>query len=434
MKNFLNYLTKYNPDIEKIFSKSLKHSLNVLYDISLEKEKKIYLVGGIVRDIFLGRNSADIDIVLEGNCEEFAAYVIPKFPVSKHRFTERFMTYNIFTKTGTNIDIASFREERYEYPGALPSVVPSSIENDYRRRDFSINAMYISFDDKAELYDPLNAISDLKNKIIRIIHDKSFEDDPTRIFRAVKFAARYNFSFEENTKKLLLEAMEKNYLKNISTMRLKNEFYMLLAEKNLAGVLTLFRDYKIFEFLNIPNPSDEDIKEICGIVKKSAFRKIRAEHKVSKGNFILLYLLRNLSYSEKIEILKTFEMSEKNLESILFKEKEIEKITGKLEKAQKNFQIYKCLYKISPFKILYLLYITRKSRKKIKNYIFDLMDKTPFVTGADLIKEGFEENQTLGKYLEKGFEIQLDTKETDKENIILQLKKLKKINVGGGDE
>ena len=145
MKNFLNYLTKYNPDIEKIFSKSLKHSLNLLYDISLEKEKNIYLVGGIVRDIFLGRNSADIDIVLEGNCQEFAACVIPKFPVSKHRFTERFMTYNIFTKTGTNIDIASFREERYEYPGALPSVVPTSIENDYRRRDFSINAMYISF-------------------------------------------------------------------------------------------------------------------------------------------------------------------------------------------------------------------------------------------------------------------------------------------------
>lgn len=338
----------------------------MFYMIYLLKKKKIYLVGGIVRDIFLGRNSADIDIVLEGDCQEFAAYVIPKFPVSKHRFTERFMTYNIFTKTGTNIDIASFREERYEYPGALPNVVPSSIENDYRRRDFSINAMYISFDEKAELYDPLNAISDLKNKIIRIIHDKSFEDDPTRIFRAVKFAARYNFSFEENTKKLLLEAMKKNYLGNISTMRLKNEFYMLLAEKNLAGVLTLFRDYKIFEFLNIPNPSDEDIKEICGIVKKSAFRKIRAEHKVSKGNFILLYLLRNLSYSEKIEILKTFEMSEKNLESILFKEKEIEKITGKLEKAQKISRYINACIEFHLLKYYICFILQERAEKKLK--------------------------------------------------------------------
>lgn len=431
MKNFLTYLTKYNPDIEKIFSKSLKHSLNVLYEISLEERKKIYLVGGIVRDIFLGQNSADIDIVLEGNSLEFAAHVIPKFPVSKHRFTERFLTYNIFTKIGTNIDIASFREERYEYPGALPCVAPSSIENDYIRRDFSINAMYISFDEKAELYDPLNALEDLKNKVIRIIHDKSFEDDPTRIFRAVKFAARYNFSFEENTKKLLIEAMEKNYLANISSTRLKNEFYMLLSEKNLTGVLTLFRDYKIFEFLNIPNPSDEDIKEIEKMVQKSVFKKIKWDYKISKGNFILIYLLRNLSYSEKLNVLKIFEMSEKNLETILFKEGEAERIAEEIEKAQKNSEIYKALYKVSPFKILCLFFIMNRGKKKIKNYIFELKEIYPLVLGKDLVKAGFRGNQDFKKNLEKAFNIQLDTKETDKEKIILQLKEN---NVGGGDE
>lgn len=431
MKNFLTYLTKYNPDIEKIFSKSLKHSLNVLYEISLEERKKIYLVGGIVRDIFLGQNSADIDIVLEGNSLEFAAHVIPKFPVSKHRFTERFLTYNIFTKIGTNIDIASLREERYEYPGALPCVAPSSIENDYIRRDFSINAMYISFDEKAELYDPLNALEDLKNKVIRIIHDKSFEDDPTRIFRAVKFAARYNFSFEENTKKLLIEAMEKNYLANISSTRLKNEFYMLLSEKNLTGVLTLFRDYKIFEFLNIPNPSDEDIKEIEKMVQKSVFKKIKWDYKISKGNFILIYLLRNLFYSEKLNVLKIFEMSEKNLETILFKEGEAERIAEEIEKAQKNSEIYKALYKVSPFKILCLFFIVNRGKKKIKNYIFELKEIYPLVLGKDLVKAGFRGNQDFKKNLEKAFNIQLDTKETDKEKIILQLKEN---NVGGGDE
>ena len=233
MENYLNYLTKYNPNIEKIFSKSLKHTLNVLYKISLERDTKVYLVGGIVRDIFLGRNSADIDIVIEGNSQEFAKYILPEVAVSKHRYTERFLTYNIFTKTGTNIDIASFRSEVYEYPGALPVVTPTSIEKDFIRRDFSINAMYISFDKRAELYDPLNALSDIKNKVIRIIHDKSFEDDPTRIFRAVKFAARYNFSFDENTEKLLLEAVEKNYLSTISNMRIKNEFYMLCQNIDL---------------------------------------------------------------------------------------------------------------------------------------------------------------------------------------------------------
>ena len=418
MENFLNYLTKYNQNIEKIFSKNLKHSLNVLYQISLERKEKIYLVGGIVRDIFLERNSADIDIVLEGNSQEFATHVLPKFPVSKHRYTERFLTYNIFTKTGTNIDIASFREEKYEYPGALPSVVPSSIENDYIRRDFTINAMYISFDEKAELYDPLNALSDLKNKIIKVIHDKSFEDDPTRIFRAIKFASRYNFSFEENTKKLLIEAMEKNYLSTISNLRFKNEFYMLLAEKNLVNILTLFRDYKIFKFMNIPEPSDEEIIEINNIVKKYTFKFVKEKYKISKGNFIIMYLLRNLSFAEKIEILKIFEMSEKNLSSIVFNDNEEKEITNKLEKAYSSSQIYKILNEISPFKILYLLCILKKSKKKINSYIFDLADKNAIISGSDLLNMGFKQDSSLKEYIEKCFFIQLDIKEPTKEKII----------------
>lgn len=418
MENFLNYLTKYNENIEKIFSKNLKHSLNVLYQISLERKEKIYLVGGIVRDIFLERNSADIDIVLEGNSQEFATHVLPKFPVSKHRYTERFLTYNIFTKTGTNIDIASFREEKYEYPGALPSVVPSSIENDYIRRDFTINAMYISFDEKAELYDPLNALSDLKNKIIKVIHDKSFEDDPTRIFRAIKFASRYNFSFEENTKKLLIEAMEKNYLSTISNLRFKNEFYMLLAEKNLVNILTLFRDYKIFKFMNIPEPSDEEIIEINNIVKKYTFKFVKEKYKISKGNFIIMYLLRNLSFAEKIEILKIFEMSEKNLSSIVFNDNEEKEITNKLEKAYSSSQIYKILNEISPFKILYLLCILKKNKKKINSYIFDLADKNAIISGSDLLNMGFKQDSSLKEYIEKCFFIQLDIKEPTKEKII----------------
>ncbi len=429
MENYLNYLTKYNPNIEKIFSKSLKHTLNILYKISLERDTKVYLVGGIVRDIFLGRNSADIDIVIEGNSQEFAKYILPKVAVSKHRYTERFLTYNIFTKTGTNIDIASFRSEVYEYPGALPVVTPASIEKDFIRRDFSINAMYISFNKKAELYDPLNALSDIKNKVIRIIHDKSFEDDPTRIFRAVKFAARYNFSFEENTKNLLLEAMEKNYLFSISNLRIKNEIYMLLSEKNLIGILTLLRDYKIFSFLGIPNPSDKDIEDINDIVKKYTFKKMKEEHKISKGNFILMYLIRNLLPSEKKEALKVFEMSEKNLSSIIFEEGEEEKITENLKEAYKPSHIYSALNKVSPFKILYLLYIVRKNRKKIKSYIFDLNNKNAIISGSDLIDAGFKKDVSLKKYIEKCFFIQLDMKNPAKEKILSEL--VKELNKNG---
>ena len=158
--------------------------------------------------------------------------------------------------------------------------------------------------------------------------------------------------------------MEKNYLSSISNLRIKNEIYMLLSEKNLIGILTLLRDYKIFSFLGIPNPSDKDIEDINDIVKKYTFKKMKEEHKISKGNFILMYLIRNLSSSEKKEALKVFEMSEKNLSSIIFEEGEEEKITENLKEAYKPSHIYSALNKVSPFKILYLLYIVRKNKKK----------------------------------------------------------------------
>ncbi len=415
MENFLTYLAKYNPNIENIFSKTLKDTLNKLYRISLTRDEKIYLVGGIVRDIFLGKNSADIDLVLEGDSKEFALSILPSFSVSKHRYTERFLTYNIFTKTGTNIDVAAFREEIYEHSGALPVIAPSSIENDYARRDFTINAMYISFDKEARLYDPLNALQDIENKIIKIIHEKSFEDDPTRIFRAVKFAARYNFTFEENTERLLKEAMEKNYLANISNMRLKNEIYMLLAEKNLTGILTYFRELGIFRFLNIPNPTDEDIQEIYKIIREPLFRKIKREKQISKGNFILMFLMRNLSFDEKMECLKVFELSEKNLNSILFQEGEAEKSIKKLS------EIYKQLHHMAPFKVLYLYYVYKENSEKIKRYIFELCDKSAIISSSDLIKAGFKTDACFGKYLKKSFLIQLDMKNPTKEKIIAKL-------------
>ncbi len=418
MENFLTFLHKYNNDIEKIFSNNLKNTLNILYNISLNKEEQIFLVGGIVRDIFLGKNSGDVDLVLKGDSQAFALSILDKFKVSKHRYTERFLTYNIFTKTGTNIDIASFREETYEYPGALPDVVPSSIENDYMRRDFTINSMYISFDKEAKLYDPLNGLKDIEDKIVRVIHDKSFEDDPTRIFRAIKFAARYNFTFDENTKRLLNEAMENRFLASISNMRLKNEIYMLLAEKNLAGILKYFREYGIFEFLNFPNPSDEDIEKLEEMINQPFFRKMKFDHKISKGNFILLFLIRELSYKEKREVLKTFELSEKNIDNILFNDGQGERLARRLATRKKDSEIYKLLINVTPFKILYLFFMYKSDKKKLKRFIFDLRSKNAIISGSDLLAAGFEENASMGKYIERCFLIQLDMEEPSKDEII----------------
>ncbi len=161
---------------------------------------------------------------------------------------------------------------------------------------------------------------------------------------------------------------------------------------------------------------------------------MRFEHKVSKSNFILMYFLRNLPYEEKLKALTVFEMGEKALSNFIFKDEELSDTRKKLNEAQKKSEIYRCLNKLSPFKVLFFFYAVGENKTKIKSYIFDLMEKKPLIKGTDLIKAGFPENENLGKYIELAFNIQLDTKETDKENIIAELKKIKEINTGGRDE
>lgn len=323
MENYLNYLTNINPNVESFFSRKTKLALNTIYEITKDYDKKIYLVGGIVRDIFLCRKSLDIDLVVEGSSKDLASLIIPKFHISKERYNEKFLTYNIFTKAETNIDIATFRSEIYEYPGALPTVSPTySVEQDAKRRDFTINAMYISFDSEANLYDPLNGLSDLENKIVRVIHEKSFFDDPTRIFRAIKFCIRLGFEIEPHTKELIKIAMNENCLSTISMTRLKNELYILLYEKDISTIITFLRDYKIFKFLKVPDPDDEEIKELESFIRKDKYlniikSKYIARTSVSRPNFIVLYLLKNLTDEEKESILKEFQLSKKNIKKYI---------------------------------------------------------------------------------------------------------------------
>src|SRR5215207_8497095 len=160
----------------------------------------LYLVGGVVRDILLGQTVNDFDLVVEGSSAEFAEYIVRKFG-GKVLIHSKFMTATWVVNESTfkrlnfpalelpdaplSFDLVSARTETYAQPGALPTVKKSTIDDDLRRRDFTINAMAIRLDGEhfGELFDPLNGQKDLENKLIRVLHDKSFVDDPTHIFR-----------------------------------------------------------------------------------------------------------------------------------------------------------------------------------------------------------------------------------------------------------
>ena len=194
----------------------------------------VYLVGGAVRDLILGRGRADIDIVVEGDAAELASRL--GADVVSH---ERFATAKV-SLDGHEVDIATARTESYPKPGALPVVEPAAqIEADLARRDFTINAMAIPLGVGPDLIDPHGGQADLAAGLLRVLHHGSFLDDPTRALRAARYAARFDFELEPETAALLADAE----LKRVSVDRRDAELLRLAAEASAPRAFRLVEEW-----------------------------------------------------------------------------------------------------------------------------------------------------------------------------------------------
>ena len=221
------------------------------------KDKKLYYVGGVVRDEILGVKSIDTDYCYEGNAIEFG---LKNFNEHVIKTNPDFGTIRL-RLDGKDIDIASTREEVYPKAGHLPVVknIGCSLEADLRRRDFTINAIAKNTL-TGELVDIYDGVSDIKSGILRVLHDNSFNDDPTRIIRALKFSVRFGFELEEKTKMLQEEYLAHiNY--DMSYHRLKKE---LTETFNLNNGIAFdkFISQGIYKLLNENNNAPEIKGEI----------------------------------------------------------------------------------------------------------------------------------------------------------------------------
>src|SRR6478672_11974818 len=184
----------------------------------------LYLVGGVVRDLLLKRENWDLDLTVEGDGIAFARAVSERYRAGLAVF-ERFATSRLVFLEGLKIDIATTRRESYPRPAALPDVESASLNEDLYRRDFTINAMAIQLNTArfGRLSDPYGGRQDLKAKTLRVLHTCSFRDDPTRIFRAIRFEQRFGFRLERTTMRLLAQAASTNLIQQLSGPRLQNE-------------------------------------------------------------------------------------------------------------------------------------------------------------------------------------------------------------------
>jgi len=238
-----NLLSRLNPE-----------SLGLVRSIGLLAQAQgvaAYLVGGPVRDLMLEFPNVDLDITVEGNglrlAEEFAALHrgarVTRYPA--------FKTATVHLPDGSLVDFATARQEIYVRRGAYPAVKPSGIKDDLLRRDFTINAMAIAInpDTWGKLIDPWGGRADLLSRSLRVLHEKSFLDDPTRILRAARFKARLGFRMEAKTLKLLKSAIKIKVLDTIKPQRYLKDFNKILKEPNSEEAIKCLKIWGAYKLL-----------------------------------------------------------------------------------------------------------------------------------------------------------------------------------------
>ncbi len=211
---------------------------------------RAWAVGGFARDRFIGKSTKDIDICVEGDTHSLIDFCVKNYG-AQAKYFKTFGTARVDLACGLKLDFVRCRAEVYAKPAALPKVRPGDLKGDLMRRDFTCNALALSImpGEFFKEYDLFNSRRAISEGYIEILHDKSFEDDPTRLFRAARFSARFGWPLGKNTDKLFKEAVRGRYPDLLSRQRTVNEFVKMLREKDSYKTLILADKYGLLDFV-----------------------------------------------------------------------------------------------------------------------------------------------------------------------------------------
>jgi len=279
--------------IERYLPRQLLELVKDISGQASNQGQRVYLVGGVVRDLLLGYPNLDLDLVVEGDAVKLAQQVAETSQsklLAHHRFGTAKLRYENFT-----LDLATARKETYAKPGALPTVTPGTLKDDLVRRDFSINAMAISLasDNYGELVDPYQGKNDLEQCLIRILHLKSFSDDATRILRGVRYEQRLGFEFESKTARLLKRNIP--MLDTISGDRIRHELELIFEEKQPEVAVRRLAELRVLQRISPAFKGDGWIAE-----KFDKARRLKKPAQLPSLYFCLLIYSFNESEIEQL--------------------------------------------------------------------------------------------------------------------------------------
>ncbi|MDD4923806.1 MAG: hypothetical protein PHF74_03080 [Dehalococcoidales bacterium] len=385
-----------------------------------ERNEKAYIVGGVVRDLLLGLANYDIDLTVEGDAVALAHELLGNIAgtITVHK---QFNTAKIELE-GWNIDFATARSETYARPGALPEITPASLVEDLKRRDFTINAMAIGLSGKnyGTLYDPCNGKTDLQEGKIRILHDGSFIDDSTRIWRGLRYEQRLGFQIEAHTLELLKRDIP--MLDSVSGERISYEIDCIFKEQHPERVFARAYRLGVLNKLNALIKFDKPMEEW--------FARAREMSYPNAPSAVLYWLL--LTYNLDIDNRERFISYLKLPKRISQAFRDCSAVKDRLELLSasgiSNSEIYRLLTGYSPQAITANIIAgdVEESRAALNLYMEKLRGMKTIISGSDIMQMGVEQGPQLKKMLDAVLDARLNGEVISREDEIAIVKKMLK--------
>jgi tRNA nucleotidyltransferase (CCA-adding enzyme) len=397
--------------LKRVFSVKVLHILSRIGREAENSGLQVFAVGGFVRDLLLERCNLDIDIVVIGDAMPFAKHLSQELSCDFKVF-DRFHTARIYFED-MKIDFSSARIEHYSDPGALPQIEFSGLSNDLFRRDFSINALALSLNPNSlfELKDFFGGYSDLKQKKIRILHSFSFVEDPTRLFRALRFAHRFNFSFEKDTRRAFDLAIHRGCTDRLSKKRIGSEISRCLNEEKPHKIVEELFNAGLMQTLS-SELSDLSMipgrfRLVRGLIKR--FRALNEE--IDEEAVLWGGLLSAISLQQATGILESMGAPHSRQTIICNILQSIERIPGLLSAiaVDDHVALYELLSECSLEALIALMAysLEKQNSRKVLRYIGDLRMIKPEVCGNDLIAIGIPPGPHMRQIFKKLLELKL---------------------------
>jgi tRNA nucleotidyltransferase (CCA-adding enzyme) len=405
--------------MNKLLSTRIVQVLRDLGRIGKELDVLVYAVGGFVRDLLLGIENDDIDVTIEGNGILFAETFAHEFGcrVKSH---EKFGTAVIVFPDGFKIDVASTRLEYYSSPGALPTVERSSLKIDLYRRDFTINTLAIQLNSQefGHLIDYYGGQRDLQDRSIRVLHNLSFVEDPTRVFRAIRFEQRLDFHIAKHTENLIKNAVKMDFLNKLGGKRLLSELVHILREKDPLRAVDRMNELGLLRFINPELRMNETTRKVLEETKKivSWFELLFLERRSEKWAIYFLALCESLTDEQFWGSCSRLAVNEHYKEKLFEMRKKAGDVLETMQRMAargakvKRSDIYHWLRELPVEVLLYMMAKTDREevKKFISLYFTQLQNVHCFINGRDLQKLGVPPGPRFKEILDKLLDARLN--------------------------